>query len=157
MAASLDLLGWILRAMGVAYAVIGLSTLRRWWIIRVNRGTPKGFDAIRGWTVFAVGAITLHAGLSLVLLSGLAPWLFLLGSALQGAYLAWAQRTLPPRNEREALGRRRAANAFFLFLATTFLVLGARSVGVFQPPRVAVPASGQTPAPAPALTAGPTA
>jgi hypothetical protein len=145
--ASLETLRWLMRAIGLLQLLSGLRLLNAWRLhsFRPDRPAEGGLEAIRGWTVLAVGALTLHAGLALVLLSPLTPYLFLACAAVQGAYLAWARKAMPPKGEAQARARGKSMNAFFLFLAVTLLVLGCRAVGLFS--------AGS--APAPSITVGP--
>lgn len=138
-AAALETLGWIARGLGGWYVLAGFLALSAWRSnVRIEQAvarmmSPGGptLEDIRGWTILAVGALTLVSGLLLALLSPLAPYAFLANSAVQGAYLAWAYRTLPARDPDSKRSRAASTNAVLLYISVTLFVLGCRSAHLF--------------------------
>jgi hypothetical protein len=136
----LTLLGGVARLIGAWYVFAGAVALNAW---RVNAFLDQALgklafqptdriEQLRGWTILAVGALTLMSGIFLILLSPLAPPAFLACCALQGAYFAWARKALPPKDEAGRRGRRASTNAFLFYLGATGFVLGCNLVGLFR-------------------------
>ena len=136
----LTLLGGVARLIGAWYVFAGAVALNAW---RVNAFLDQALEKLtfqptdrieqlRGWTILAVGALTLMSGIFLILLSPLAPPAFLACCALQGAYFAWAHKALPPKDEAGRRGRRASTNAFLFYLGATAFVLGCNLVGLFR-------------------------
>lgn len=139
-AEQLAILAVVARLIGGWYVFAGAVALNAW---RMNAFMDKALEKLtleptdrieqlRGWTIFGVGSLTLMSGLFLILLSPLAPPAFLACCALQGAYFAWARKTLPPKDEASRRGRRASTNAFLLYLVATAFVLGGNLVGLFR-------------------------
>lgn len=137
---SFDLLGWVARALGAFYVFAGVVTVNAWRIEAFADGAlekltgemPTGPALLRRWTMAGVGFLTLGSGVLLMLLSPLAPYVFLACATLQGAYFAWARQALPPTDDAGRRGRRASLNAFFLFCGCTVFVLGCQSVGLLR-------------------------
>lgn len=135
----LVLLGGVARLVGAWYVFAGAVALNAWRVNafmdqaleRLTFEPTRMIERLRGWTILAVGALTLMSGVFLVLLSPLAPPAFLACCAVQGAYFAWARKALPPKDEAARRGRRASTNAFLFFLAATGFVLGCNLVGLF--------------------------
>ena len=136
----LALLGGVARLIGAWYVFAGAVALNAW---RVNAFMDRALEKLtleptdrierlRGWTILGVGTLTLMSGICLILLSPLAPPVFLANCALQGAYFAWARKALPPKDEASRRGRRASTNAFLFYLAATAFVLGCNLVGLFN-------------------------
>lgn len=128
-------LGWFARAVGLFYLVGGLFALRASWmnlflddaIARISLKTTDPAERTRGVAMLIASGLTALSGLLLVFLLKAAVAAFLLNAASQAAYLHWARKALPPKDESDAIGRRRTTNAF-----TTWLVLTALVMLLFQ-------------------------
>jgi hypothetical protein len=73
--------------------------------------------------ILSVGAdLTLASGAALAILSPLAVVLFAANILVQGGYLVWAERALPPQDAGEAKGRQQTRNAFVIYLAASAFV-----------------------------------
>jgi hypothetical protein len=83
---------------------------------------PDADDVLRRRILAATSVVTGVSGLSLVLLSGWAVWLFLLNLGLQAGWLVFAARRFPPMDGSEALGRRQVANAAVIWAVATAMV-----------------------------------
>ncbi len=77
--------------------------------------------------------LTLASGVALATLSPLAPTLFIANAIVQGGYLAWAARALPPADADEARGRRQTQNAFVIYLVATAFVVWLHANGILRP------------------------
>lgn len=119
------------RLVGVFYVFGGIVTLRALamdWVLdqalaSLTLSRPDPEEVLRRWILAATSVVTGVSGLSLVLLSGWAPWLFLLNLGLQAGWLIFAARRFPPTDEAEALGRRQVANAALIWAVATAMVL----------------------------------
>jgi 4-hydroxybenzoate polyprenyltransferase len=130
---ALDVLSWIARGVGLFYLLGGLSTLRAARMelflddanarITLEKADPGPADRLRVWTMVSIAILTIVSGALLIFLLRPAVYVFLTNAALQGAYLAWARKALPPPDGDSALGRQRATNAFIVWLVMTALVL----------------------------------
>ena len=133
--AGLDILGWIARGVGLFYLVGGLFVLRAARIerlldeaiykITLEKPEPDPADRLRLrlGNMFAIAILTMVSGVLLIFLLRAAVYAFLANAALQGAYLTWARRALPPTDADAGRGRRRSTNAFIVWLVMTALVL----------------------------------
>ncbi|MBX9760176.1 MAG: hypothetical protein K2Y29_15470 [Beijerinckiaceae bacterium] len=75
------------------------------------------------------------AGLALMFLSPLSPWLFAAGVVWQAVYLGWlAPRILDPADAPEPGGRAKTWRAFALYIVSTGLVLWAAFAGLLAGP-----------------------
>ena len=73
--------------------------------------------------VLTIGAyLTAASGAALVTLSSMAIILFVLNTLVQGGYLAWARKALPPEDEADRKGRQQTINAFVIYAAVTAFV-----------------------------------
>lgn len=87
-------------------------------------GKPEPLaERLRGYYAIAVGALTLAGGVALLFVSRWAVPLFLACAALQGFYLLWAARALPPKDAEQAKGRKASTNAFVIYSAATAFVV----------------------------------
>jgi hypothetical protein len=127
----MDAIDIVARLVGMFYAFGGVMALRALAmdsvldqaLASITLGRPDPDDLLRRRILAATSVVTGVSGLSLVLLSGWAPWLFLLNLALQAGWLAFAARRFPPADESEALGRRQVANAAVIWIVATAMVL----------------------------------
>ncbi len=125
------------RLVGAFYTVGGIMALRAiamdsvldQALASLSLSGPDPDDVLRRRALAATSVVTGVAGLSLVLLSGWAVWLFLLNLGLQAGWLVFAARRFPPTDESEALGRRRVANAAVIWAVATAMVFWLRSQG----------------------------
>lgn len=86
--------------------------------------TPPHPDEALRRRILATGAVlTGLSGGALVLLAGVASWLFLSNLAFQAGWLIFAARRFPPMDAEETVGRRRVANAAVVWAAATAAVL----------------------------------
>ena len=89
-------------------------------------------ERLRTSVMTAGAALTFASGVSLLVLSRWTPAVFACNLLLQGAYLLWARRTLPPQDQLEAEGRRSTVRAFFIYFAAFVLVLYLGWMGVWR-------------------------
>lgn len=130
---ALDILGWIARGVGLFYVFGGLMILRAARMerlldnaiaeISLEKAGPKASERLRLVSMDAIAVLTLVSGALLLFLLRPAVHAFLANAAVQGAYIAWARKALPPTDAALALGRRRTINAFVVWLVMTALVL----------------------------------
>lgn len=130
---ALDILSWVARGVGLFYVFGGLFVLRATRVerlldkaihqITLKTPDPDPADRLRLWSMFAIAILTLVSGALLVFLLRPAVYAFLANAAVQGAYLAWARKALPPTDAESGQGRRRTINAFIVWLVMTALVL----------------------------------
>lgn len=130
---ALDILSWIARGVGLFYVFGGLMVLRAARMerflddaiarISLQKAAPEATDRLRLVSMFAIAILTLVSGALLVFLLRPAVYAFLANAAVQGAYLAWARKALPPTDTDSGRGRRRTTNAFVIWLVMTALVL----------------------------------
>jgi hypothetical protein len=127
-------------AIGAFYVFAGVVVLRAMALDRVMNqllaalnepSAPKERMKSRVLTVGAV--LTLASGVSLMLLSPLAPPVFLASALWQGGYLLWAEKALPPEDGDEARGRKQTKNAFVVYLAATAFVAWLAAQGLLRP------------------------
>ncbi len=131
--AALDILSWIARGVGLFYLLGGVFAVRMARmelflddaIARINLGKskPEPAERLRVWSMITISVLTVVSGLLLILLLRPAVYAFLANAVVQGVYLVWARKVLPPEDADDALGRRRTTNAFIVWLVMTTLVL----------------------------------
>lgn len=86
-------------------------------------GEADAADQDRRRLLTALSLLTAASGGALLLLAGIAPWLFLLNLAGQAGWLVYARKRFPPQDDDEALGRRRSTNAAVVWTAATAIVI----------------------------------
>ena len=131
---------WFSLAVGVFYASAGVVVLRRMAMDRlldlalqaITLEDTAAKERIRSRVLTFGGCLTLAGGLALATLSPWATVLFAANSVLQGGYLLWAWKTLPPESEDEQKGRQQTINAFVIYLAAFAFVVHAHSQGVLS-------------------------
>lgn len=127
--------------LGLFYVIAGLFVLRT---IYVGTLLDRAIDAIKlskpdpkeqmKTLILTVGAyLTAASGASLVTLSPVATILFALNVGVQGGYLLWASRALPPEDEADRKGRRQTTNAFVIYSAVTAFILWLEYTGGLRP------------------------
>ncbi|MDP2259348.1 MAG: hypothetical protein Q8J89_06500 [Caulobacter sp.] len=131
MQGDMDVIDITARLVGVFYVFGGIVTLRALAMdsildqalasLTLSRPDPE--EGLRRWILAATSVVTGVSGLSLVLLSGWAPWLFLLNLGLQAGWLIFAGKRFPPEDESEVHGRRQVANAALFWAVATAMVL----------------------------------
>lgn len=104
----------VARPVGASYVFGGIVTLRALAMdsvldqalapLALRRPDPD--EVLRRWILAATSVVTGVSGLSLVVLSGWAPWLFRLNLGLQAGWLVFAGKRFPPKDDSDAVGRR---------------------------------------------------
>jgi len=116
-------------AVGVFYVVAGFVVMRAMMMDRLmdqvlaalnSPGDPA--DAVRSRILSFGSFLTLASGAALAILSPLALLLFGANTVVQGGYLLWAERALPPKDALEARGRQQTRNAFVIYVAAAAFV-----------------------------------
>ncbi|MCE9521880.1 MAG: hypothetical protein K8S25_05545 [Alphaproteobacteria bacterium] len=118
-------------AIGGFYVFAGVVVLRAMALDRLmgtvlsalENKAPNPNEQWRSALLTAGGYLTLASGASLALLSAFALPIFLANAVVQGGYLLWAERALPPGDEAEGAGRQQTKNAYLLYLAATAFVM----------------------------------
>src|SRR5690554_550026 len=77
-------------------------------------------------------ALTFASGLSLMAMSRWTLPIFAVNAALQGAYLFWAARAFPPRDDDERRGRRSTVCAFLIYLVAFGFVVALDRLGLWR-------------------------
>jgi hypothetical protein len=127
--------------LGFFYVIAGLLVLRA---IAVGNLLEKAIEAIEQskpdpkeqtkTLVLTIGAyLTAASGAALVTLSSMATILFVLNTLVQGGYLAWATKALPPEDESDRKGRQQTINAFVIYAAVTAFVTWLGYTGGLRP------------------------
>ncbi|MCL4767031.1 MAG: hypothetical protein KJZ80_12400 [Hyphomicrobiaceae bacterium] len=131
---------WIAIAVGAFYVFAGVVVLRAMALDRLMDvmlralGEPVEAKERRQSQLLGLGAcLTFASGLTLVTLSRWSTLLFAANSLVQGSYLVWASKVLPPETADERQGRSRTINAFVVYLAAFAFVAHAHGQGVFMP------------------------
>ncbi len=94
---------------------------------------PAAAERWKSAILTAGAALTLASGVALATLSPLAPTLFIANAIVQGGYLAWAARALPPADADEARGRSQTQNAFVIYFVATAFVVWLHANGTLRP------------------------
>lgn len=129
---------WVAVAVGAFYTFAGFVVLRSMALnglldaaleaITLKKTDAK--DRIQSRLLTFGGCLTFASGLALMTLSPWATLIFAANTIVQGAYLVWAWKALPPESEREKEGRNQTINAFVIYLAAFAFVVYAQSQGV---------------------------
>lgn len=80
-------------------------------------------EALKRRILTVASLLTAVSGGALVLMAGVAPWLFLLNLICQAGWLAYARKRFPPADEDEGRGRRQVANAALVWGVITAIVI----------------------------------
>lgn len=131
---------WFSVAVGVFYAFAGVVVLRRMAMDRlldlalqaITLEETAAKERLQSRVLTFGGCLTLASGLALATLSPWATAFFAANSVVQGGYLLWAWKALPPESEEEQKGRQQTINAFVIYLAAFAFVAHAHSQGVFS-------------------------
>jgi hypothetical protein len=126
---------WAAHLIGIFYVFAGVVSLRAMAMDRLFDAAiaalspgkvPDPNERIKSlWLTFGA-ALTLASGVALLILSVLAPGLFVANSAVQTGYILWSERALPPQDAAERTGRAQTINAALVYaVATVFAVLAA--------------------------------
>lgn len=127
--------------IGFFYVIAGLLVLRA---IAVSNLLDKALEAIEQSKpdpkeqtktfVLTIGAyLTAASGAALVTLSSMAIILFVLNTLVQGGYLVWATKALPPEDESDRKGRQQTTNAFVIYTAVTAFITWLGYTGGLRP------------------------
>jgi len=131
---------WIAVAIGAFYVFAGVVVLRRMAMdsvldvvleaITLEPTDPK--ERLKARVLTLGGCLTFASGLALLTLSPWATVFFAANAILQGGYLLWARKALPPESDEEQQGRNQTLNAYVIYLAAFAFVVHAHSQGVFS-------------------------
>ena len=123
-----------LRLLGAFYVIAGVLVVRAFAMSRLLDDAldrlggvkPGRAEAARAaWNV-ATALLTFAGGVALLLLSDLAPRLFLASLAWQAIYLGWiAPQVLDPTDPADTAGRQQSTQALAVYCATTGWVVWA--------------------------------
>lgn len=124
-------MSWIAMAVGGLYIVAGAFVLRMMkldvlmdGLLQALEGKPTSANERWKSAILTAGAyLTLAGGAALATLSFLALPLFLANTVVEGGYLVWATRALPPGDADETKGRRQTTNAFVIYAAACAFVV----------------------------------
>jgi hypothetical protein len=127
--------------IGFFYVIAGLLVLRA---IAVSSLLDRALEAIAQSKpdpkeqtktfVLTIGAyLTAASGAALVTLSSMAIILFVLNTLVQGGYLVWATKALPPEDESDRKGRQQTTNAFVIYTAVTAFIIWLGYTGGLRP------------------------
>jgi hypothetical protein len=122
---------WVAVAVGGFYVFAGVVLMRTMRLDRLMddvlvalEGKPASANERWKSAILTAGAyLTLASGAALATLSALAVPLFLANVVVQGGYLLWAGRALPPADAEEGNGRRHTTNAFVVYAAAAAFVV----------------------------------
>lgn len=131
---------WIAVAVGAFYVFAGIVVLRRMAMDRmldialeaITLKKTEAKERLKSRVLTFGGCLTFASGLALMMLSPWATVFFAANAILQGGYLLWAWKALPPESEDEKKGRQQTINAFFIYMAAFAFVAHAHSQGVFS-------------------------
>ena len=123
-------MSWIVMAVGGFYVVAGAAVLRMMRFDGLMDGVlaalegkpPSANERWKSAALIAGGFLTLASGAALATLSAWALPLFVANTLVQGGYLLWAERALPPVDADEARGRQQIKNAFVVYIAACAFV-----------------------------------
>jgi hypothetical protein len=90
-------------------------------------------DQMRVAVLSAGAVLTLASGAALAILSPLALPLFAANVVVQGGYLLWATRAIPPEDALAAQGRSQTRNAFVIYCVATAFVVWLSAQGQLRP------------------------
>lgn len=125
---AIDITARLIGAFYIFGGVMGLHAAARDGILdkalaALTMTPPHPDEALRRRILTTGAVLTGVSGGALLLLAGVASWLFLLNLAFQAGWLVFAARRFPPMDQDEAIGRRRVANAAVVWAVATALVL----------------------------------
>lgn len=133
-------MSWISSAIGLFYVLAGVVVLKQMALDKLMDVVldalgqkPDSKEKIRTRLLILGGCLTFASGLALMTLSRWATVIFAANVLVQGGYLIWANRALPPETDEDRLGRRRTTNALILYLAAFAFVAHAHAQGVLAP------------------------
>lgn len=137
----MDAIDIIARLIGAFYAFGGVMTLRAIAmdaildkaLASITLGRPDPEEDLRRRVLTGLSIVTAASGGALLLLGGLATWLFLLNLGLQAGWLVWAKTRFPPEDEDDARGRRQSARAAAVWAGATAIVLWLEFAGRLGP------------------------
>ena len=117
--------------VGLFYIFAGCVALRAIKLGSLMDGVLEALDGtktnqnerIKTITLTIGAYLTAASGASLVALSATAPAIFIANVLVQGGYLFWASKALPPEDEDDRRGRQQTTNAFVIYSASTAFVV----------------------------------
>jgi hypothetical protein len=125
---------WAAHLIGAFYIFAGIIGLRAMAMDRLLDAAllamspgkpPDRNERIKSLCLTYGAALTLASGVALLILSSLAPGLFVANLAVQTFYLIWAERAIPPEEAADRLGRTRTINAALIYAAATVFAVWA--------------------------------
>jgi hypothetical protein len=127
-------------AIGAFYVFAGVLVMRSMAMERLmdkvlaalNDPTDAN-DQMRVAVLSAGAVLTLASGAALAILSPLALPLFAANVVVQGGYLAWATRAIPPEDASSARGRSQTRNAFVIYCVAAAFVAWLAMQGHLRP------------------------
>lgn len=127
-------------AIGAFYVFAGVVVMRPMAMERLmdqvlaalNDPTDAN-DQMRVAVLSAGAVLTLASGAALAILSPLALPLFASNVVVQGGYLLWATRAIPPEDAASARGRAQTRNAFIIYCVATAFVAWLAAEGHLRP------------------------
>lgn len=127
-------------AIGAFYVFAGVVVMRSMAMERVmdqvlaalNDPTDAN-DQVRVAVLSAGAVLTLASGAALAIMSPLALPLFASNVVVQGGYLLWATRAIPPEDDASARGRAQTRNAFVIYCFAAAFVAWLAAEGHLRP------------------------
>jgi hypothetical protein len=127
-------------AIGAFYVFAGVVVMRSMAMERLmdkvlaalNDPTDAN-DQMRVAVLSAGAVLTLASGMALAILSPLALPLFAANVVVQGGYLLWATRAIPPEDDSAARGRSQTRNAFAIYCVAAAFVAWLATQGHLRP------------------------
>jgi len=127
-------------AIGAFYVFAGVVVMRSMAMERLMdqvlaalNDPSDANDQMRVAVLSAGAVLTLAGGAALAILSPLALPLFASNAVVQGGYLLWATRAIPPEDEASARGRAQTRNAFVIYCFATAFVAWLAAEGHLRP------------------------
>jgi hypothetical protein len=127
-------------AIGAFYVFAGVVVMRSMAMERLMdrvlaalNDPTDATDQMRVAVLSAGAVLTLASGAALAILSPLALPLFASNVVVQGGYLLWATRAIPPEDAASARGRAQTRNAFIIYCVATAFVVWLAAEGHLRP------------------------
>lgn len=127
-------------AIGAFYVFAGVVVMRSMAMERLMdkvlaalNDPTDATDQMRVAVLSAGAVLTLASGMALAILSPLALPLFAANVVVQGGYLLWATRAIPPEDASAARGRSQTRNAFVIYCVAAAFVAWLATQGYLRP------------------------